>query len=108
MYHEISEQTRKRKRRRALVALVVLCVLVVVGAFSYRAMRKTMNEQAATSMRQSILDTANQCCAIEGSYPLSLEHLEQNYGLTINREDFVITYQAYANNIAPNVVVIPR
>lgn len=108
MYHEVSEETRQRKRKHRIIALCLVVVLAVAGFFGYQQMRVALNEQAAASMRQSIMDAAKQCCAIEGAYPLSLEYLEQNYGLTINHDDFVITYQAYANNIAPNVVVIPR
>lgn len=108
MYHEISEQTRKRRRRRLIGTLVLLCAVALACVLGYRSVRDSMNEQAAAALRQSILDTAKQCCAIEGAYPLSLEHLETNYGLTINRDDFVVTYQAYANNVAPSVVVMPR
>lgn len=108
MYHEVSEESRQKAHKRRVMALVFCVVLALVGFFGYQRIRSAMNEQAAASMRQSILDAANQCCAIEGAYPLTLDYLEQNYGLTINRDDFVITYQAYANNIAPNVVVIPR
>lgn len=108
MYHEVSEESRRAKRKRRIIALVLVCVLAVAGFFGYQKVRVAMNEQAAASLRQSIMDAAKQCCAIEGAYPLSLDYLEQNYGLTINHDDFVITYQAYANNIAPNVVVIPR
>lgn len=108
MYHELSEQTRKKRRRRRIYVVIALCALAIACYFGYGSVRRSLNEQAAVSMRQSILDAAMQCCAVEGAYPLSLEHLEQNYGLTVNREDFVITYQAYANNVAPSVVVIPR
>ena len=50
----------------------------------------------------------DRCCAIEGSYPSSLEHLEESYGLTINHDDYVITYECFADNIMPSVVVTPR
>ena len=60
------------------------------------------------TVRNAILDSAKQCCAIEGSYPSSLEHLEQGYGLRVNRDDYVITYEVFAENIMPSVVVVPR
>ena len=56
----------------------------------------------------AILNSAKQCCAIEGSYPASLEHLESDYGLRVNRDDYVITYEVFAENILPSVVVVPR
>jgi hypothetical protein len=54
------------------------------------------------------MNAAIRCCAIEGSYPLSLSRLEEDYGLRINHDDYVITYEAYASNMAPSVVVVPR
>lgn len=108
MYHEISEQQLAKRRKKRIVALVLTCLVAVACFFGYQYVRRSMNEQAAVAMRQSIMDAAKQCAAIEGSYPLSLEYLEENYGLTVNHQDFVITYQAYANNVAPNVVVMPR
>ena len=69
------------------------------------AARKT---QGAVALRDSILASAKQCCAIEGSYPSSLEHLEESYGLTINHDDYVITYECFADNVMPSVVVTPR
>lgn len=108
MYHEISDSERKQAKRRRLVVFVLVCLVAAALNFGYQGVRRAMNEQAAVSMRQSIIDAAMQCCAIEGAYPLSLDYLEQNYGLTINHNDFIITYQAFANNVAPSVVVIAR
>jgi hypothetical protein len=54
------------------------------------------------------MSAAVRCCAIEGSYPLTLKHLEESYGLKINHRDYIITYEAYASNVAPSVVVVPR
>lgn len=76
-----------------------------------RIQRRTGERQDARrrgALRDSILASAKQCCAIEGSYPSSLEHLEESYGLTINHDDYVITYECFADNIMPSVVVTPR
>ncbi|MEG0323303.1 MAG: hypothetical protein RR547_08815 [Raoultibacter sp.] len=59
-------------------------------------------------MRNAILSSAKQACAIEGSYPTSIDYLVKNYGLSINRDDYAITYQVFAENIMPNVVVLPK
>ena len=108
MFHEITDQQlAKRRTRRMAVACAVVCVLVaaflIVGALQTSA-----REQGAAALRESIINAAKQCCAIEGSYPSSLEHLEESYGLTINHDDYVITYECFADNIMPSVVVTPR
>ena len=51
---------------------------------------------------------AEQCCAIEGAYPSSLAYLEENYGLVVNRSDYAITYEVFADNVMPNVVVLAK
>ena len=37
-----------------------------------------------------------------------VSRLEEHYGLRINHNDYVITYEAYASNMAPSVMVVPR
>lgn len=90
------------------MVLALLAVLAVVGVVVTHQVRLNAREQGAVALRQSIMDAAVRCCAVEGSYPLSLGHLEDVYGLRINRNDYVVTYEAYATNMAPSVVVVPR
>ena len=108
MYHEVTSKERKRRRKRAVVVILVVVAIVAGLVLGLRALGKSTREQGATALRQSILDAALRCCAIEGSYPLTLSHLEKDYGLRINHNDYIITYEAYASNIAPSVVVVPR
>lgn len=108
MYHELTEKKLKRRRRLKVAAVLAAAVLVVLLGTAWGIFTAQAREQGATSVREAILDTAMQCCAIEGSYPQSLTYLEENYGLQINRNDYVITYEAFAGNILPSVVVVPR
>lgn len=85
---------------------VILCVLIVVGAWIFFGIAKVQaQEQGTVSVKQSIMDSAKQCFAIEGAYPSSLEYLEENYGLAVNHDAYVIYYDAFAANLPPSVVV---
>ncbi len=90
---------------RVLAALAVAGTLALVAA---PAVAGALREQGAASVRDAVLRAAAQCCAVEGSYPHTLSHLEEHYGLTVNHDDYAITYEAYASNVAPSVVVVPR
>lgn len=91
-----------------LAALALVLALAVGGWFAAGAVGQNLREQGAVSVRNAILDSAKQCCAIEGAYPSSLAYLEENYGLVVNRSDYAITYEVFADNVMPNVVVLAK
>lgn len=85
-----------------LMLVIALMVAVWVG-FGYVA--DQAKDQGAQTLRDSIMDTAMQCFAIEGYYPPTLEYLQENYGLSINEDDYVVVYVAFASNVPPTVDV---
>ena len=108
MYHEKTfGQIREHRRRRLLLALVV-AVTAFALAQAVDAARDVVRSQATASVREAVLTCAIQCCAIEGSYPSTLAHLEETYGLVVNHDDYVVTYEWLGDNVVPSVVVRPR
>lgn len=99
--------------KKHAVKLIVACVVLaaVIIAFAVPFTGKAAAEGREDSIR-SITDTvrqmALQCYVIEGAYPESLDYLEENYGLTVNKEDFMIVYTPFAENLPPDVRVIDR
>ena len=80
----------------------------VLRRIALAAMRASTLEQGAQSAREAVLNAAMQCCAVEGSYPSTIEHLEEHYGLSVNHDDYIIMYEAFASNVMPSVTVVPR
>lgn len=108
MFHEITDTQQKRRRTRLAALACAVVVLVVVACLAFTAVQANAREQGALALHDSIVNAAKQCCAIEGTYPSSLEHLEKNYGLSINHNDYLVSYESFADNIMPTVVVTPR
>ena len=108
MYHELTYKQEKMRLARRILTFVLVVALALVVVFVAVMARTSAREQAALSLRESVLNAAKQCCAVEGSYPASLEHLEEDYGLTINHDDFVVSYEWFADNVLPSVVVTAR
>lgn len=85
----------------ALLVVLLACALwAASGVYAHAA-----HEQGAVTLRESILQVADQCYAIEGAYPATLGYLEKRYGLSIDRDGYDVIYEAFASNIAPTVVV---
>lgn len=108
MYHELTKQQIRRRTRRRLSGALALAVAVALVWACAGAIGASLREQGEVSVRNAILTSAKQCCAIEGAYPPSLAYLEENYGLVVNRADYAITYEVFAGNVMPNVVVLAK
>ena len=89
-------------RLAVAAVIVVLAAIIAIAAFMSRSVARA---QGATTVRAAVLDAAVQCCAVEGSYPTSLSHLEGDYGLVVNHNDYVVTYEWLGDNVMPSVVV---
>ena len=100
---------KKHKIRNMILACAVIAAIVI--AIAVPASRGASKDEVADSI-QSITETvqklALQCYVIEGAYPTGLDYLEENYGLTVNKEDFLIMYSAFAENLPPDVKVLYR
>lgn len=98
-------------RGKTILITVLLAVAVIAGALAYWSIdlgNRRMQEESAVALKQAIVSSARQCYIVEGVYPSDLAYLEDSYGLQINREDYFITYDAFAQNLPPTVKVTTR
>lgn len=80
----------------------VLCYCMG-GLLGY--LKKGSSENAAV-LEAAISRAVVQCYAIEGIYPPSVEYLEENYGIVIDREQYAVFYDGFASNIMPQISVV--
>ena len=94
-----------KHRRFLIICLVIAAALIfAVQRSSARSSQEEIRESIA-SIKDAVHKRALQCYVIEGAYPESLEYLEQNYGLTVNHDDYLIVYSVFAENQPPEVIV---
>lgn len=108
MYHERTRKEIAMGRARAVVVVCLVVLMLVACIAGVLSFQESTKEQSATSIKDSIISSAMQCYAIEGSYPPSLRHLKDVYGLTVNENDYIIHYEWFADNIPPSVAVSAR
>ncbi len=100
----------KKKRLSITVYLPVLLMILVLGCFV--AFSDSFSETNLTYEKE-LLNNAlersiTQCYALEGTYPYNLAYLEENYGLTYNKEHFYVDYQYIGGNLRPDVTIIEK
>jgi hypothetical protein len=64
-------------------------------------------EQAQKLTEESIRRAAVQCYALEGIYPVNIEYLMDHYGIRPDTNRFIIHYQFIADNLLPDIAVLP-
>lgn len=107
MYTQPAQQQHERKHRWIIIVVAVVSI-ILIGILAFNAIFANAKEQGAASIRTTILNSALQCAAIEGSFPTNLAYLEENYDLRVNHDDYVVIYEVLASNALPSVVVVPR
>ncbi|NTU89626.1 MAG: hypothetical protein HGA54_06955 [Actinobacteria bacterium] len=98
-----------RRKRIGIALLSLLVTVAVCGACRMVCTRvgSDLAEQRSESIKAAVLGKARQCYAIEGAYPTTLAYLESNYGLLINHDDYIVTYEVFGSNVSPEVQVLP-
>ena len=92
--------------RRLLLMLAVFAVLFG-GIFALvdrigSASSNTETELVRDAVRSAVLT----CYAVEGAYPMTLEYLADRYGLAYNEEAYIVSYDAFATNVMPEIRVL--
>ncbi len=84
-------------------AAIILFFIIAVSRFS---------GNRAANQKEILTEALNRdivhCYSVEGMYPPSLEYIEEHYGLSYDRERFIIDYESIGSNLMPNVTVIER
>ena len=100
--------TDRKKQHIGSILLILLIIGILLYAAVFSRDEEKMREEVIESMRESILRQALQCYTVEGVYPPDLEYLEDHYGLLVNRKDYVVSYEVFADNLPPEVRVVYR
>ena len=107
----IKEAARKRLKRFIAYAASItaaVCLICLAAFFSFRKISADTLEQSTQSVKDAVIRSAVQCYAVEGVYPSSLSYLEEHYGLTVNHDDYIISYEAFSENLLPEVTVLVK
>ncbi len=90
------------------IRLIMLAIVLIITLAGLDSFWEDHSESRPEDIRRAVLDACVQCYALEGSYPPSLEYLEDHYGLILDREKYYFYYEVFASNVMPTVEVFKR
>jgi hypothetical protein len=84
-----------------LVLVAVICFLTAISN-----LESGRNDQGRRQLEDTIRQAAVTCYATEGFYPPTLTYLEEHYGLQVDAGRFTVYYNAFAENLVPDITVL--
>jgi hypothetical protein len=91
--------------RTLAVSLVVFALIISAAILLLNYIGTASDEAQAEIVREAVRGALTTCYAVEGAYPQSIDYLVENYGLAYDESRFFITYDAFASNVYPDIMV---
>lgn len=92
---------------RRLLPVLFFCGIIVLFLSGLTSISRITAENEEESLKRTIIQSAVHCYATEGFYPDSMTYLEKHYGITYNKDKYVISYEVIGSNMMPDIAVIP-
>lgn len=84
---------------------VIGCLLVIGGIrTTFSGTKGEEKAQLEIALKRAMIE----CYALEGTYPPDVAYMEENYGVVIDKSQFIVHYSIFAENIMPDFKVIEK
>ncbi|MBQ6574495.1 MAG: hypothetical protein IJL90_00155 [Lachnospiraceae bacterium] len=87
----------------SVIFFIGIIILFLFGiAFISSTSKKDQHQVLSDAVSKDIIH----CYAVEGYYPPSLKYIEDHYGLTYDKERYIVDYVPIGDNIMPSVTIV--
>ena len=103
-------QNRKKEKSSIygyLLSAAAMAAVIAISAGAMISFAGRTGSREEENLKKAVTRASVQCYAIEGRYPPSVEYLEENYGVHINRKKYNVFYDGFASNVMPEINIIP-
>lgn len=97
-----------KKEESVALSLVSFLLFLFIILYSLDHLKTKTDSENIRVIEANIRKAAVTCYAIEGAYPSSIDYLEENYGLQVNRDKYVVEYDIIGSNVMPWVAVAEK
>ncbi|MFZ2539141.1 MAG: hypothetical protein WAX04_09615 [Oscillospiraceae bacterium] len=89
-----------------VLPVLLFAVILFLFTLGLHSINSTTEQEQFNSTKQAITRAVVHCYAVEGAYPANLAYLEDQYGLTINYNKYLVDYKCFASNLMPDITVL--
>lgn len=103
----------KAKSRHTVLGQAVLpvcCFAVLLALFLYGMSDASegVSDKRLRVTAEAIRRAVVHCYAVEGAYPPDIGYLETHYGVLIDHDKYLVTYEAFASNVMPQIQIVEK
>ena len=91
--------------RRDIIKLLAIAVILVMAVMLVNHIGNAHETKETDIVREAVKNAALTCYAVEGAYPDNVEYLREHYRLAYDEDRYLITYEAFASNMIPDIWV---
>ncbi len=94
--------------RRDWIKLLAIVVVLAAAVLLVNRIATAQDTAETDIVRDAVKNAALTCYAVEGAYPDSVEYLREHYHLAYDEDRYMITYDAFASNMIPDIWVTEK
>ena len=100
-------QRKSRWPRTVILSSLALALVLLLSVSLLNQAGARVSAEQMTTLENALRRAAVTCYALEGRYPATLAYLTEHYGVVIDEERFVVSYNTFGRNIMPDIEVRP-
>ncbi len=101
-------QTKHAQVRGILVTVAVFVLMVLLLTFALTRVDERSQQEQTKTLEDALLRATLTCYAVEGRYPSNVDYLKNSYGIVYDEEKYIVSMDAFAMNILPDIRVLIR
>ena len=94
--------------RRDLIKLLAIVAVLAAVVLLVNRIDSAQGAAETDIVRDAVKNAALTCYAVEGAYPDSVDYLREHYHLAYDEDRYMITYDAFASNMIPDIWVTEK
>ena len=92
--------------RGMLVPILFTVSVMLMIVYGQRQTERSSKAEGLRILEDSIRRAVVVCYAVEGKYPDTIQHIEENYGIHIDWSKYAVHYSIFASNLFPDITVL--
>lgn len=101
-------QPQLQKKLTVVLPVLFAAAILVIVYLAISNVGDATYEKQQESLESALSRSITQCYAVEGFYPPDIAYLEEHYGLTYDKDAFLVDYEYWGGNLLPEVTVIRK